>query len=496
VRHRVAARVPARNHDYTRAVPPNVLCIVFDTARADALEPYGAPAGASPTVGQLARSGVAIRRAYATASWTVPSHASMFTGLLPRAAGLAAAVGEGGDPRQSMERLAGRVLPAVMRENGYRTAAVSTNVWISRGTGFATGFDEFATVNTGRQARLHLDALRPRLRWAAEGIRAGVDDGAAATAEVMQKWIDAVDDRPWFWFVNLVECHSPYLPPRPYNDLGPIARLRAAEEARRHLTIDAIWRACLTDFDVPAEALERMRHLYACSIRYMDHWLAEVLERLDAGGLLDETLVVLLSDHGENFGEGGLIGHAFSLDERLIHVPVIASGPGADSFEEGMVSLAELPRLLARAAGLRDHPWDDESLPEGAAVAQFDPPVPPRHPRAPEAREKLGLDDAAFRRLTTPFAAATDGRLKLVREGAAERAYDLRSDPLEIDPLPPARLDGDAALVTLREALRHPTAMAAAPPGGPLPSPDEAERPGDPDEVAEIEDRMKLLGYM
>ena len=81
--------------------------------------------------------------------------------------------------------------------------------------------------------------------------------------------------------MNLVECHSPYLPPWPYNDLGPIDRLRAAEEARRHLTLSGIWKACAGNFDVPPGALERMRHLYARSVRLMDDWLRDLLAELD-----------------------------------------------------------------------------------------------------------------------------------------------------------------------------------------------------------------------
>lgn len=479
-------------------VRPNVLCVVFDTARADCLEPYGATPGSSPTVAQLAISGTAVERAYATACWTLPSHASMFTGLLPRAARLGGPVTKHLDVRGAMEGLRDRVLPAVLRDHGYRTAAISTNVWISERNGFATGFDEFVTVDTGRQAKLHLDAPWRRLRWAVEGTRSRVDDGAAESAEILGRWIDTVDERsPWFWFVNLTECHSPYLPPRPYNDLGPLDRWRAAGEARRHLTLGAIWRACLAEFDIPDPALARMRHLYRRSIRYMDDWLAQILERLDARGLLERTLILVLSDHGENFGEGGLLAHGFSLDDRLTRVPLVASGPGTDAIERRVTSLVELPRLIARAVHLDHHPWD-EALPPGAAIAQFNAPVGPDDARAREVRESWGLDDAGYHRLTTRFVSATDGRLKLVREASGvERLYDLRADPLEVTPQPADTLDGDEALATLRTALDHPAATATAPPHGLEPAATAAEQPTvDSDEVAEIEERMKLLGYM
>jgi arylsulfatase A-like enzyme len=420
----------------------------------------------------------------------------MFTGLLPRAARLAAPVTEGVDVREAMEGLENRVLPAVLRHHGYRTAAVSANVWISEPHGFATGFDEFVTIDTGRQANLHRTGMRPELRWAVEGTRSRVDDGAAASARVLDRWIGAADQRsPWFWFVNLVECHSPYLPPRPYNDLGALGRWRAAKEARRHLTLGAIWRTCLGEFDVSDAALARMRYLYSRSIRYMDDWLGQLLDRLDARGLLEQTLVLIVSDHGENFGEGGLLTHAFSLDDRLTRVPLVVSGPGAEAFENRLTSLAELPRLIARAVGLGQHPWE-EPLPAGAAVAQFNAPARPDDPRTKEAREEWGLDDAAFHRLTTPFVSATDGHLKLVRETGEERLYDLRTDPLELAPQAPGNLDGDPVLATLRAALDHPATNATVPPGRYGMVARTERVPADPDEAAEIEERMKLLGYM
>src|SRR5215210_3937390 len=241
----------------------NVLLLVMDTARADAFEPYGAKPGSTPAVAQLARAGAAADRALATASWTLPSHASMFSGLMPRALGLGQA--PGGSPagaKPLMEAQEHRLLPAVLRAAGWDTRAVSTNLWVSPHAGFGTGFDRFELVHAGaRQERVERSTTRGRVVWAYEGLRAGADDGAAQAEDLLKGWTGELPrDRPFFWFVNLVECHSPYLPPKPYNDLGALDRLRAADEARRHLSLEAIWRSCLMDFDVPSEALERMRH--------------------------------------------------------------------------------------------------------------------------------------------------------------------------------------------------------------------------------------------
>src|SRR5437763_1522730 len=100
-------------------------------------------------------------------------------------------------------------------------------------------------------------------------------------------------------------------PPRPWDDLAAPARIKAALEAQRHLSFQSICLFAAGRWEIPDEAFARMRHLYARAAAYLDRWLADVLEALDRRGILDDTLVIVTSDHGENFGEGGLIAHGF-----------------------------------------------------------------------------------------------------------------------------------------------------------------------------------------
>ncbi|MDQ3933898.1 MAG: sulfatase, partial [Actinomycetota bacterium] len=406
---------------------PNVLCVVLDAARRDALEPYGAAAGSTPVIADLARRGTALPHAYAAGCWTLPSHASMFTGLLPRATGLADVPGPGPhSARPVMEMHRERLLPEVMRRAGYATAAVSANSWVAGASGFDIGFDRFRAIDTGRHANLHRDDLRSRVAWTVEATRGKVDDGAREAQETLAGWLRDPGD-PFFWFVNLIDCHSPYLPPRPYNDLGLRDRLRAARENREYLTMGMIWRAAVGVLDVPDDALERMRHLYARSIRYLDDWLGTLLERMDAAGVLDDTLVLVLSDHGENLGEHGRLAHVMSLDDRLLAVPLVAAGPGAPR-DAGVTSLAALPRLIAEATGI-DGPWSADDLPAGAAVAQCDPVLSVSEEELAAAAERWDVPLESLDALTIPQTAATDGALKLHRVGDREVLYDLESDP-------------------------------------------------------------------
>jgi sulfatase-like protein len=473
-------------------MPPNVVCVVMDAARRDAFEPYGAPAGSSPVVADLARRGTALPHVFAAGCWTLPSHASMFTGLLPRAAGLAD-VGEGGPhaARPILETHRDRLLPEVLRRAGYATRAVSANAWVGREAGFDIGFEEFVAIDSGRQAELHRTDARGRTRWWVEAARARVDDGAGEALEVISSWLRR-RATPFFWFVNVVECHSPYLPPRPYNDLSLLDRLRAADDNRRYLQLGTIWDAAVGKLRVPEDALARMRHLYARSIRYMDDWLGALLDAMDSAGVLDDTLVIIMSDHGENLGEDGRLAHVMSLDQRLLAVPFVVAGPGSPA-AGGALSLAELPRLIAEAIGL-DGVWVTEDLPTGVAISQCDPVVVAPEHEVREAALKWGWGEGAST-LTTPLTCATDGRLKLLRVDQEEQLYDLEADPLERAPQP---LDGELAraqsdtVAALRAALEHPAATARLDPAA-VAAP--APEPGH-DEVRQLEERMKLLGYM
>lgn len=469
---------------------PNVIVIVLDAARRDALEPYGAPAGATPVIAQLAGRGKALDEVYSSACWTAPSHGSFFTGKLPRALGLAGV--PGGRPPDVAKQLAPereRMLPVVFGEHGYRTLLASANLWVSPHAGFDAGVDEFFAVNSGRQSRLESRSLRDRLgRWT-EAVRARADDGAA---EIERRLFGRLTGgrEPFFCFVNLVESHSPYLAPRPFAVGGPIERIRASDDAARYFTLESIWKTCLGGMTLAKDAELRLRRQYAASIRAMDAWLGRLLEVLDTAGRLEETLVVVTSDHGENLGDGGLIAHGLSLDNRLIHVPFVLAGPWSRTAEP--TSLAGLPRFLAESAGLGKHPWGADELPSGVGIAQFDPVIDRDDPKAREVViGDWGLDERALVRFTTPLTCAVSGRRKLLLEGDNELWIDLDENPLELSPIPasdaPAADQGE--LERLRAALRHPGAVASRPWGE-----GEIELPAE--ELERLEERMRLLGYM
>jgi arylsulfatase A-like enzyme len=467
---------------------PNVIVIVFDTARADAFEPYGAPAGSSPVMADMATLGQSAAT-FATASWTVPSHISLFSGLLPYAARVTHDHGFVAANFRAMNlALRDRTLPEVLRTYGYVTSAVSCNTWVSQASGFDVGFDVFRQVVGSRYAQAGGGRLRNGAARALQALRAQVDDGAGEVERLLVDWLRTRGHAPFFWFVNLVECHSPYMPPHPHNPLPPWGRLLATVDASRHLTFAALAMSSLKRTGAPAAALARMRKLYAGAIRLMDDWLGRLLESLDRAGILDETVVIVTSDHGENFGEGGLMGHQYSLDDRLIRVPLVVTGPGM-ALPDRIMTLAELPGLIAGAAGLGAHPWTHERPDPDIVVAELEPPAGPDHEISRAVAREHGLDATAFERMTTPLRCATDGRFKLVRQGDREMLVDVVADPLELTPLASDAQPPDALLSRLRAALDRSEANTL-----PAPPPQAAELA--PEAVANMDAQLRLLGYI
>jgi len=473
---------------------PNVLLVVFDTARADAFEPYGAAPGTTPAVRQLAERGGAYR-AYAPAPWTIPSHGALFSGLLPRTARM-----PGADPyqmitgsRAAVPSLEQRWLPSVLAAAGYQTGALSANGLVSAATGFDLGFERFRQVDAG-----YWCAWTGRIGWALQSLKANMDDGASEIEWLLGEWLRNPGRQPFFWFVNLTECHSPYLPPSPYSPLGAWGRIRASQEWGRYLRGET-HRTVFGGADVPDGALDRMRRLYAGCVAMLDGWLARVLEGLAAAGLADDTIVIVTSDHGENLGEAGLLGHAFSLDERLIRVPFVVAGPAAP-VPGPLFTLADVPGWLAAGCDLAGAPWP---VPTGqqVAVAQFDGYQDPGDARVRGLVADWGIGELGLRRLTDPLTCATDGTLKVVRRGTTTELYDLDVDPLERSPVPLV------PEVSARYGVRLTPLLAAldraVDPDGDLsraPEPTGSDRPL-PAELSEAETeslmaRMRVLGYM
>jgi arylsulfatase A-like enzyme len=323
---------------------PNVLLIVLDTQRADFLSGYGHHRLTTPRLDSLAAEGAVFERAYASSSWTLPTHASLFTGLLGFQHGAEAEVRRifRPGPQTVAEMLAGQ---------GYATGGfVANTYWTGRHTGLARGFaryeDYYGTLGDALgRATLIRDFGTVQELLGAIDVR-GRKRAHHVNREFLG-WLERIDDRPFFAFLNYFDVHAPYLPPKPFagrfgslrQDLTP-TRLEIGNEVKVR------------------QSQEQMRYKmdrYQEAMLYLDTHLGDLFGELRRRGVLDNTVVIITSDHGEHFGEHGINGHGVSLYTPEIWVPLIIRYPR--SIPAGIrmrapVSIANVPATITALAGI------------------------------------------------------------------------------------------------------------------------------------------------
>jgi arylsulfatase A-like enzyme len=294
---------------------PNVVIIVVDTLRSDHLSTYGYSRLTTPTLTRLAHDGVLFENTFAPSSWTLPSHASLLTGRYPHEHRLES----GGQVLDNKYP----TLAEVLRDRGYRTGAFSgNNFWFCRHLGFGRGFAHFedyftsladglARTIVGRDVErfiLHRIGLEN-----VPGRRSAADINTAAL-----RWIDQDKSRPFFVFLNYFDVHDPYLPPQPY-------RSKFSKIKNPGGIINSF---VLRDYPrLTPEELQSEIDAYDGGISYVDDQIAELILELNARGVMNHTLLVVTSDHGESFGEHGLLGHRDALYREVIEVPLIFYWP-------------------------------------------------------------------------------------------------------------------------------------------------------------------------
>ena len=363
--------------------PPNVLLLVLDTERGDHLTSYGYDRPTTPRLAELARDGVVFEWAMSAAPTTLPSHASMMTGrmVVEHKAGV-------GGRRYLDERYP--TIAELLRDDGYATAGFVANIyWAARHTGLNRGFvhyeDFYGTVFDGITrtilGRALAYSLLPRLGW--------IDIPGRKRAETMNTelldWLArAPDDRPYFAFVNYLDVHAPYLPPQGYWG-------RFAKSANYHTNRIEIGAWTEHDKLPPPEVLQEWRDRYDESLMYLDHEIGSLLDSLKARGKLEHTIVIVTSDHGESFGDHGMVHHGGSLYLEQIRVPLLLWGPGLvpqNRRVDHPVDLHSLPATIADVANLVQDTFPRHSLlqyldsiPDSMAAAVSEGPEAPGNPK-------------------------------------------------------------------------------------------------------------------
>jgi arylsulfatase A-like enzyme len=294
---------------------PNILFIVVDTLRADHLSAYGYPRRTSPELDRLAQEGVLFESAIATSSWTLPSHASLLTGRYPYEHG----VQDGSSRGQHLFDDRYPSLAEVLQAEGYRTGAFSANrEFFTRLWGFGRGFIRFedyfqSVADSAVSTVLGQKFFQLFLR------RLGVEDipGRRRAVNITRDaltWINRDRGRPFFVFLNYFDTHDPYLPPQPY-------RSKFSKLANPGGILNEV----MGRFSPPLkpEQMQSEIDAYDGAIAYVDEEVRHLMEGLEQLGQAKNTLVIFTSDHGESFGEHGLVLHQNALYREVIHVPLV-----------------------------------------------------------------------------------------------------------------------------------------------------------------------------
>ena len=324
-----------------RVPGPNLVMLVLDTVRADHLSCYGYFRTTTPALDELARQGARFARAYTAAPWTLPSHASFFTGLYPSEHGC-----ESGHPFLDDKY---ETLAEALRRRGYTTLGFSANPWICHATGLDQGFDRFIQVRLRfEKSRMLGQGVWRWLLGLASPQSLALDNGARQANTLCAKWLQALArrPRPFFLFVNYMEAHFPY-PAHPDTYRFFPNPARAGQD---YAAVDFDW----IRHDAGARAwsasdLDLVRAKYDGSLYYLDRQVGELVRRLDDLGLGANTILLVLSDHGESLGEHGLWSHEFSMYHNLLQVPLLVRYPPRvppQTVVQAPFTLKDLPELV------------------------------------------------------------------------------------------------------------------------------------------------------
>jgi arylsulfatase A-like enzyme len=448
---------------------PNVLVVVIDTLRADHLALYGYNRETTPHLDAIAKQGVVFENDISPSPWTLGSHASMLTGRYPHEHGVDHEVALG---------TTYPTLPEVFERRGYRTGGVSANLYyFARRTGLTRGFihfndyfysagDMFYRTLWGRIINKYapdsprFDELFTRKR-------------APQVNQELLSWIDQDRSKPFFAFINYFDVHEPYQPLDPYREMFSHAGTNVAPpqidqriNRKEHPYLYRLSHMSPQDFQHQVDA-------YDGATYYVDEQIANLFAELEKRGLSQNTLIVVTSDHGECFGDHGLLAHWNALYREVLRVPLIYYWPGkipAGVRVDKAVSAASLPATVLELAGIK--PDVVFPIPSVAQLWQ----QPGVDPSWPDPLAEIGLNSD----LPESYP-AYQGWLKaivgpqwhlIVSEKLPPELYDWKADPRELH----NRAASEEALKTMSTKLwnevasRNPSQPEVAPNASPVAS--------------------------
>jgi arylsulfatase A-like enzyme len=424
----------------------NVVLISLDTLRADRTSLYGGPRPTTPTLDELATRAVRFTHAYSPSPWTLPAHAAMLTGRYPEALSR--------DPDAALYALA-PLLSTRLREHGYATAAVTGGAFVAADFGADRGFDRFAEGDVA-------DAVA----WIASGPRV-----------------------PFFLFFHTYVAHMPYRDRRFVGDADG-GRLAAIYEGEQPVWEPLHMQVCCAGMELTESEKEFLLRLYDGGVAAADEMVGKILAALRSAGALERTIVVVTSDHGEEFWDhtGRAAYHGHTLYDELLRVPLLWYEPALahpGSTREERVGLIDLvPTILARIGIRVPDGLDGRDLSPLLDGGSWDPTRPLFAGSIRHGPRRHGVIAPAGKLIVTPHPSVQHGEGRTYPvPTASERQLYLPDDPTER-----RERSGEHPQLraTLMRALRthHDAVIPTSPPArtGPL-------------EPA-TQDRLRALGYV
>lgn len=380
---------------------PNILLISIDSLRRDHVSAYGYQRPTSPRIDALAREGVLFDVSVAPTSWTLPSHVTMLTALPARLHAV----------RETNQRFSRDImtLAEVLSDSGYATAGFVAGSFLSSTHGFAQGFDVYDDYTILERDRGEL----------------GSHLTSPLSIGLVRRWLDQRGDtdreRPFFAFLHMWDVHYEFAPPPPYGTMfdpdykGDVTGLRFMRDPR-------------INRDMPQRDLEHLLALYDGEIRYTDDHLGQLFDLLAERGILDDTIIVVTADHGEEFFEHGGKGHAETLFDEVLRIPLIMRYPAgipAGRVVDRQVRLLDIaPTILSLAGVARPEKFGYKG-PAVSAARDLTPLI------TGQESDEPGL--VAFGHLRREQVSIRTETSKLIRDTRHNRTrrYDLTIDPAE-----------------------------------------------------------------
>jgi arylsulfatase A-like enzyme len=377
----------------------NVILISLDTLRADHLGCYGYSHPTSPALDKLTKDAVLFANTYAQSSWTLPSHMSILFSL-----------NSASHQVYFNDQKVDESLPSLatfFKDQGYITFGFTGGGYVSSIYGFAKGFDWYDEPVGGRKAPLGMDE-------------------AERMFQVTSDWLGQNRDRPFFLFLHTFQIHGPYASPEPWNEM-----FVEKDAAWNRLALRNFLDSHGDDYPFSPEEKANIIALYDQEIRYTDDVLiGPLIARLKELGIYDNTLLIITSDHGEEFGDHGGWLHGRTVYDELIRVPLIIKFPDSaykDSRIENMCRLIDIMPTALEASGIK---YDKNKL-EGRSLFSF--------LKGNETEDRVFISDLAHKNVPDPcpaLIATNSKRLKFIiqksKEGVkAIEAFDLKRDPRE-----------------------------------------------------------------